>query len=189
MIDSFCFTPENAEKADVIVSRYPANRKQSALLPLLDLAQRQNGGWLPPSALRFLSETLDVPEIKVYEVASFYTMFNLKPVGQYHLQFCRTTPCWLRGAETIENAACRHLNAKMGETTQDGCFTLSRVECLGACVNAPVLQVNDDFYEDLTEATVVTLLDDLRQGRQPTVGTQVKRQTSAPLVGRCTLVS
>jgi NADH-quinone oxidoreductase subunit E len=189
MTDSFCFTPDNAETARVILSRYPANRKQSALLPFLDLAQRQNGGWLSPPVLRFLSETLEVPEIKVYEVASFYTMFNLKPVGRYHLQFCRTTPCWLRGAETLENAVFTHLNARIGETTPDGLFTLSRVECLGACVNAPVLQVNDDFYEDLTETTVITLLDDLAQGRQPTVGTQVKRQTSAPLVGRCTLVS
>ncbi|MFM7621868.1 MAG: complex I 24 kDa subunit family protein, partial [Alphaproteobacteria bacterium] len=123
MTDSFCFTPENAETARMILSRYPANRKQSALLPFLDLAQRQNGGWLSPPVLRFLAETLEVPEIKVYEVASFYTMFNLKPVGRYHLQFCRTTPCWLRGAESLERAVCNHLKANIGETTQDGGFT------------------------------------------------------------------
>jgi NADH-quinone oxidoreductase E subunit len=189
MTDSFCFTAENAEIAQTILSRYPGNRKASALLPFLDLAQRQNGGWLSPPVLGFLAETLGIPEIKVYEVASFYTMFNLKPVGRYHLQFCRTTPCWLRGALDIEKAVCTHLKARIGETTEDGLFTLSRVECLGACVNAPVLQVNDDFYEDLTETTILTLIEDLKDGRKPTVGTQVKRQTSAPLVGRCTLVS
>ena len=189
MTQTFAFNEHYALMAQDILKKYPSNRRGSALLPFLDLAQRQNGGWLSPPVLRFVADTLEIPEIKVYEVASFYTMFNLKPVGKYHVQLCRTTPCWLRGAADIEGAVCQHLGIKVGETTPDNQFTISRVECLGACVNAPVIQVNDDFYEDLNENTVLTLLNDLSAGKTITVGTQVKRQNSAPIAGRCALLT
>ena len=185
---TFAFTAENVAKANAIVAKYPKGKHQSALLPLLDLAQRQGGGWLPQVALDYVADFLSLAPIRVYEVATFYTMFNLKPVGRHHVQVCTTTPCWLRGSDEVLEA-CRHrLGIEVGETSADGKFTLSEVECLAACVNAPVVLVGEDFYEDLDAASTTRLLDALAAGKPFKAGPQVKRQTSAPISGAKTLV-
>ncbi len=185
---SFAFSPENLERAKAHIAKYPPGRQASAVLPLLDLAQRQQGGWLPRAAMDYVAEMLGMARIRVYEVASFYTMFNLRPVGRYLLQACTTTPCWLRGSDDVVAACERKLGIAMGETTPDGLFTLVEVECLGACVNAPVLQVNDDFYEDLDGPATETLLDALREGKPPPTGSVAGRHGSEPAGGRRTLV-
>ena len=184
---SFAFTAENLEKAAAHIAKYPAGRQQSAVLPLLDLAQRQSGGWLPNAAMHHVAEMLGMPRIRVYEVATFYTMFNLRPVGRYLLQACTTTPCWLRGSDDVVEACEKKLGIGIGGTTADGLFTLVEVECLGACVNAPILQVNDDFYEDLDGPSTEALLDALREGRPPPVGSLGGRRSSAPSNGKTTL--
>jgi NADH-quinone oxidoreductase subunit E len=158
------------------------------VLPLLWIAQGQHGGWLPRAAMDHVAQILEMPPIRVYEVATFYTMFNLRPVGRYLLQACTTTPCWLRGSDAVVQACERKLGIGVGGTTPDGLFTLVEVECLGACVNAPILQVNDDFYEDLDAPATDALLDALRNGRAPLPGSVVGRQGSEPVSGRTTLV-
>lgn len=183
----FIFTPENLAKAKTIIARYPEGRQQSAVMPLLDLAQRQSGGWLPQPTIRAVAELLSMPEIRVMEVASFYSMYNLKPVGRHLVQVCTTTPCWLRGSSDIMSACQSHLGIGHGETTADGQFTLIEVECLGACVNAPMMQINDDYYEDLTLETTKAVLDALRRGEKPKVGPQSSRQSSEPLGGASSL--
>ena len=167
---SFAFTPENLAQAKAHIAKYPPGRQASAVLPLLDLAQRQHGSWLPRAAMDDVAELLDMAPIRVYEVATFYTMFNLRPVGRYLLQVCTTTPCWLRGSDEIVAACQQKLGIGIGETTPDGHFTLVEVECLGACVNAPVIQVNDDFYEDLDGPATEKLLDALARGETPPPG-------------------
>merc|ERR1711963_1038028 len=147
----FEFTEQNKKRANAIMNNYPDGHKRAAVIPLLDLAQRQNGGWLPISAMHHVAEFIGMPRMRVYEVATFYTMFIRNPVGKYHLQLCTTTPCWLRGSDEILKVIKDKLDIKVGETTKDKMFTLSEVECLGACVNAPMIQINDDYYEDLTE--------------------------------------
>jgi NADH-quinone oxidoreductase E subunit len=184
---SFDFTDENLERAKAHIAKYPAGRQASAVLPLLDLAQRQHGGWLPRAAMDRVAELLGMAPIRVYEVATFYTMFNLRPVGRYLLQACTTTPCWLRGSEQVVSTCERKLNIGVGGTTPDGLFTLVEVECLGACVNAPVLQVNDDFYEDLDGPATEVLLDALRAGNVPPPGSAIGRHGSEPIGGRRTL--
>jgi NADH-quinone oxidoreductase subunit E len=148
-------------------------------MPLLDLAQRQNDNWVSKDAIETIAKILEMPEIKVYEVASFYTMYNLKPVGKYLLQFCKTTPCMLRGIDQIIKDCEKKLGITMDQTTADGLFTLKEVECLGACVNAPMVQINDDFVEDLTSENFLKIIDDLKSGRSFKVGSQVGRQCSA----------
>jgi NADH-quinone oxidoreductase subunit E len=184
---SFDFTDDNLERAKAHIAKYPAGRQASAVLPLLDLAQRQHGGWLPRAAMDRVAETLGMTPIRVYEVATFYTMFNLRPVGRYLLQACTTTPCWLRGSEQVVSTCERKLGIGVGGTTPDGLFTLVEVECLGACVNAPVLQVNDDFYEDLDGPATEVLLDALRVGKAPSPGSAIGRRGSEPVGGRTTL--
>ncbi len=179
--NAFAFTAANKKRADLIISRYPAGRQQSALLPLLDIAQRQNSNWLSKETLEYVAEYLNLPIVRVYEVASFYTMFNLKPVGENLVQLCCTTPCWLRGSDAVEDACKEHLGIGLGETTPDGKFTLMRVECLGACVNAPVVQINDDFFEDLDKQAIVSILQQIQDGRKPKTGSQIGRQFSAPV--------
>jgi NADH-quinone oxidoreductase E subunit len=188
MNETFAFTPQNQALADKIIARYPAGRQASAVLPLLDLAQRQVGGWLPRAAMDHVARILDMAPIRVYEVATFYTMFNLQPVGKYLLQVCRTTPCWLRGADKLTETCKRKLGIGLKQTTTDGKFTLVEVECLGACVNAPVIQVNDDLYEDLDPARLEVLLGKLARGEAPPAGSQIGRQGSAPVGGPTTLV-
>jgi len=185
--EHFEFSPENLEKAKAHIAKYPPGRQQSAVLPLLDLAQRQSGGWLPLAAMHTVAEMLQMPRIRVYEVATFYTMFNLRPVGRYLLQACTTTPCWLRGSDAVVAACERKLGIGVGGTSADGLFTLVEVECLGGCVNAPILQVNDDFYEDLDGPLTEALLDALRAGKPPPVGSLGGRRGSAPITGKTTL--
>ena len=178
---SFAFSAENLAKAKKIIAKYPAGRQASAVMPLLDIAQRQqDGNWVSIAAMNVIADMLQMPYIKVYEVATFYTMYNLAPVGKYLLQICRTTPCWLRGSDDVTAAICNHLNISMDETTQDGLFTAMEVECLGGCVNAPVVQINDDFYEDLDAKNIVTVLESLKAGKPLLMGSQIGRQTSAP---------
>ena len=185
--ESFAFTPENLEKAKAYIAKYPSGRQQSAVLPLLDLAQRQSGGWLPLAAMHAVADLLGMPRIRVYEVATFYTMLNLKPVGRWFLQACTTTPCWLRGSDDVVAACAKKLGVGIGGSTPDGLFTLVEVECLGACVNAPILQVNDDFYEDLDGLKTEALLDALRAGTPPPFGSVIGRQGSMAANGKTTL--
>jgi NADH-quinone oxidoreductase E subunit len=185
--EHFEFTPENLERAQTHIAKFPAGRQQSAVLPLLDLAQRQSGGWLPLAAMHHVAELLEMPRIRVYEVATFYTMLNLRPVGRYLLQACTTTPCWLRGSDAVVAACERKLGIGVGGTSEDGLFTLVEVECLGGCVNAPILQVNDDFCEDLDGPATEALIDALREGKAPPIGSAIGRQGSAPIKGKTTL--
>jgi NADH-quinone oxidoreductase E subunit len=185
--DSFEFTPENIEKAKHHIAKYPKGRQASAVLPLLDLAQRQSGNWLPRAAMDTVARILDMAPIRVYEVATFYSMFNLRPVGKHFFQICTTTPCWLRGSDEVVEACRRKLGIGIGETTADGQFSLTEVECLGGCVNAPIIQVNDDFYEDLDGTSTEALIDVLARGETPKPGTVIKRQNSAPVTGATTL--
>ena len=184
---SFAFTAENIAKAKAHIAKYPPGRQASAVLPLLDLAQRQHDNWLPRAAMDVVADMLGMARIRVYEVATFYTMFNLKPVGRHFFQICTTTPCWLRGSDEVVKACERKLGIGMGETTPDGAFTLTEVECLGACVNAPIIQVNDDFYEDLDGPATERLIDALKRGETPAPGSVTGRQTSAPEGGPKTL--
>jgi NADH-quinone oxidoreductase subunit E len=190
--DRFAFTAENDAQAKAIVGRYPPGRQHSAIIPLLDLAQRQVGaetetqGWLPIPVTEYVAKYLNMPYIRAYEVATFYTMFNLAPVGRFHVQVCGTTPCMLRGSDDLF-AACRAKGLKKGGTTGDGLFTLNEVECLGACANAPMVQINDDNYEDLTFETMTAILEALARGETPQPGPQVDRRTSCPEGGPTTL--
>jgi NADH-quinone oxidoreductase E subunit len=178
---TFEFSAENKAKIDPILQQYPKGRQASAILPLFDLAQRQCGGWLPQIAIEKVTEMLGVSVVRGYEVATFYTMFNLKPVGRYHVQICGTTPCMLRGSEELKKVCKRHLGIEEGQTTDDELFTVNEVECIGACVNAPALQINDDYFEDLTEETFLKLLEDLAAGKDVKPGSALGRQGSAPL--------
>jgi NADH-quinone oxidoreductase subunit E len=188
----FAFTAENEAKAKIIVARYPPGRQHSAIIPLLDMAQRQVGaetqtqGWLPTPVIEYIAAYLHMPYMRAYEVATFYTMFNLRPVGRYHVQVCGTTPCMLRGSDDVL-AACYARGMKKGGTTADGLFTLTEVECLGACANAPMVQINDDNYEDLTFESTAAVLDALARGETPKPGPQIDRQTSAPAGGPTSL--
>jgi NADH-quinone oxidoreductase subunit E len=190
--EGFQWTDENAKRAKEIISWYPEGRQASAVIPLLDLAQRQVGaetdtqGWLPIPVMEFVARELEMPYVRVLEVATFYTMFNLAPVGKFHVQVCGTTPCMLRGSDNLFKA-CAKRGLKKGNTTEDGLFTLTEVECLGACANAPMVQINDDNYEDLTEDSMAAILDALARGETPKPGPQVERQTSCPITGPTTL--
>jgi len=183
----FAFTAENEATAQRIIGKYPAGRQASAVIPLLDLAQRQNGGWLTLPTLDFVAAYLGMPPIRVYEVATFYTMFNLKPIGRHHVQVCTNLACWLRGSEEIVETCRRRLGVALGETTTDGLFTLSEVECLGACVHAPMMQIGDDYYEDLSPESTERILDALARGEQPKAGSQIGRQGAEPVGGLTSL--
>ena len=190
---SFAFSPEYKAKADMYIGRYPAGRQQSAVMALLDLAQRQVGaetqtqGWLPVPVIEYVANYLGMPYMRTYEVATFYTMYNLAPVGRYHVQVCGTTPCMLRGSDDII-AACKSRGLLKGATTPDGMFTLTEVECMGNCASAPMVQINDDNYEDLDHSSMTAILKDLAEGKQPKVGTQLPgRHTVEPYGGATTL--
>lgn len=183
----FAFTAENAKRAEAIVAKYPKGRQASAVMPLLDLAQRQNNGWLSRAAMDYIAEYLGMPPIQVYEVATFYTMYNLKPVGKHHVQVCTNLPCWLRGSDAVVASCRKTLGIDFGETTSDGLFTLAEVECLGACVNAPMIQINDDYYEDLDAESTRTILEALRAGGTPKPGSQSGRRSCEPKGGPTTL--
>ena len=177
--ESFAFTPENMDWAATQIAKYPEGRQASAVLPLLWQAQKQGEGWLSEPAIRCVADMLDMPYMRALEVATFYSMFNLSPVGKYFVQLCGTTPCWLRGADDLK-AVCRRQIGEPSDISEDGKLSWIEVECLGACVNAPMVQINDDFYEDLTADTFERLLEDLRHGRNVMTGPQNGRQASAP---------
>ena len=189
---AFAWSDENQTKRNEILGRYPKGREQSASLPLLDLAQRQVGaetetqGWLPVPVIEFVAREIGVPYMRVYEVATFYTMFNLGPVGRYHVQVCGTTPCMLAGSDDVL-AACRNRGLIKGSTTPDGLFTLTEVECLGVCANAPMVQINDDNYEDLDYDRTAAVLDALAKGERPEPGSTIGRRASCPKDGPTTL--
>ncbi|PTQ11661.1 NAD(P)H-dependent oxidoreductase subunit E [Sphingomonas oleivorans] len=184
----FQWSEANAEKVKEIIGRYPKGREHSAIMPLLDLAQRQVGaetntqGWLPIPVIEYVARQVDMPYIRALEVVSFYTMYNMVPVGRHHVQVCGTTPCMLRGSDDVL-AACKAKGLKKGATTADGLFTLTEVECLGACVNAPMVQINDDNYEDLTFESMTAILEALARGETPKPGPQIDRHRAAPVGG------
>ena len=187
-VDTFEFTPENMEQAKAIFARYPESRRQSATLPLLFLAQEQHGGWLPRAAMDHVAELIGVAKIRIYEVATFYDMYNTRPVGPIQVRVCTTTPCWLCGSDDIVRAAKDELECDIGESSPDGRFYLREFECLGACANAPVLWVDRDFYEDLDYPKTRELLAALKRGEVPTPGPQNGRMASMPIGGKTTLL-
>jgi NADH-quinone oxidoreductase subunit E len=187
----FSWTAENAAEAERIIGLYPPGRQASAIMPLLWLAQYQvrdmtGVAWLPVPVIEFVARQIGMPYIRAYEVASFYTMYNLKPIGRYHVQVCGTTPCMLRGSDDILKA-CKDKGLKKYGTTDDGLFTLTEVECLGACANAPMVQINDDNFEDLTYESMTAILEMLARGEEPTPGSQIGRKASCPEGGPTTL--
>ena len=188
---AFTWSADNEAKAKAHIAKYPEGRQQSAVMPLLDLAQRQNGGHLTVPVIEYVADYLSMPPVRAMEVATFYTMYMHKPVGQFHLQVCGTTPCWLRGSDDIFKALKDELGIGPGESTEDGMFTISEVECAGACVNAPVIAVNDDYFEDLTPETTIDIVRKLRSGELEGLkpGPQIDRQTSAPAGGPTTLTT
>jgi NADH-quinone oxidoreductase subunit E len=184
---SFAFTPENLEWAKARMAMYPAGRQQSAVIPILWKAQEQCGGWLPQKAMEATAELLGMAKIRVLEVATFYTMFNLSPVGKFNVQLCGTTPCVLRGADELKKV-CHKMIGEQNHVTADGLFSWTEVECLGACVNAPMVQINYDYYEDLTADSFSRILNDMSAGKTPKPGPQVDRLNSAPIGGQTTLL-
>lgn len=192
----FDFLPEMIPEIEAILAKYPSNRKQSGILPLLHLAQRQNGGWIPLSAMNKIAEILECKYITVYECATFYSMFNREPVGKYHIQVCTTTPCMIVGSDEILEALERHLGINCNETTSDGLFTLGTMECLGSCVNAPMFVLSDysnppdfsyDYYEDLTVEKAIEIVESLRKGVKPPHGPQNGRNNAMGIQGKTTL--
>jgi len=185
----FEFTPQNLERCKLIIANYPEGHERAALLPILDLAQRQHDGWLPISAMHAAGDLLNVPYMRVYEVATFYTMYNRNPIGKYHIQICTTTPCMLGGvgSEVILEAIKKNIGIDCGETTKDNMFTLNEVECLGACVNAPMVQINDFYYEDLKVEDMDEILNEIKAGKQPKTGPRNGRFSCEPLGGLTSL--
>lgn len=188
------FTFKDTAKVADILGRYPADRKQSAVMPLLDMVMRQTaaevkegGGWIPEAAMNEIARICEMPAIKVYEVATFYSMYILAPIGKYHIQCCTTTPCWLRGSAEIVKACEKNAGCHVGETSADRMFTISEVECLGACVNAPMVQINDEYYEDLTPERMTQIMDALRAGKEVPKGPQTGRRASMSAAGPTTL--
>ena len=179
----FEFKGEYLAEVERAIAKYPEGRQQSAVLTCLDQAQRQlhdEGHFVTDAAFNAIAKLLKMPRIRVEEVASFFTMINTSPVGKFHIQLCGTTPCMLRGAKELRKAVEKHLGIENGETTEDGQFTLTEVECLGACSNAPMVQINDDFFEDLTEETLLTIVDALKAGEPVNIGSQIGRSCSEP---------
>lgn len=183
IFQEFSFSKENEIKIKKALTKYPQGRQASAVKLCLDLAQRQCGGWLPKAAIETVGHVLSMPLMKVYEVATFYTMFNLEPVGKHFIRICKTTPCWLRGSDDLIQTCRSKLGIGVGEMTADGLFSLGEVECLGACVNAPMAQIGDDYYEDLTTESMGQLIDDLKVGKALKPGPQNQRHSSEPITG------
>ena len=174
----FNWSPENLKEIELIKSKYPKERIQSAVMPLLYLAQKQNDNWLSSECIEKISETLNMPKIRVAEVASFYSMFNLKPVGKNLVQICRTSPCWLRGSNKITNAICNSTKCDINQTSDDGMFTVVEVECLGACSNGPMIKINDEFYEDLNEKNTKEIIENIKNNKPNKIGSQIGRISS-----------
>lgn len=185
----FTFSPANLQAAEEHVAKYPEGRQGSAVIPLLHLAQRQNGGFLTLQTLDYVADYLSMPRIRVYEVATFYTMFKLRPVGRHYVEVCTNVPCWLRGSDEILAACRRKLGIGVGEMTADGAFGLAEAECLGACVNAPMMQIGDEYYEDLTPESTTAILDALARGEKPKPGSQIGRRGAEPAGGLTSLTT
>ena len=185
---TFKFSDENLKRKDEILKKYPENRKKSAIMPLLYLAQRQHHGWIPLVAIQYIADMLEVPYIKVYEVATFYTMYNLAPVGKYFVQVCTTTPCAIRGSGKIVEMCKKHISLKEGHLSEDKKSSWIEVECLGACVNAPMIQINDDYYEDLDEHSAKKIFQSFNDDSLPSIGSQKGRKGSEPIKDRLTLI-
>ena len=178
--NKFEWSENNFSEIKKIINKYPKGKQQSAVLPILDIAQRQNQGWLSKNAIEEVARTLSMSIIRVMEVVTFYSMFNLHPVGKNFIQICRTTPCWLRGSNKLLDVARKVTGCKLGETSQDNKFTLVEVECLGACCNAPMVQINDNYYEDLDETSFKDILQKLKNGNKTKSGSQIGRKCSEP---------
>jgi len=185
--EKFEFTPENLEWTKTELAKYPENRKDSCVMPFLHRAQEQNNGWISVPVMEYIADLLDMPYIRVHEVATFYTMYNLKPTGKHVIEVCTTTPCWLRGSDEVVKACKDELGIGFGETTDDGEFTLLEVECAGACVNAPVIAYAEEYYEDLNEDTTRAFIKAIKDGKTPEAGPQNGRFKSCPFGGPTSL--
>ena len=185
--DNFEFNSNNLDLAKKILSKYPADKMKSAVMPLLYLAQKQNDNWIPLSAMKYIAKFLGMPYIKVYEVATFYSMYNLKPVGKYFYQICTTTPCMLRGSNKLVEACKEKISENQNEISNDGNCSWVEVECLGACVNAPMAQINDDYFEDLNKQKLIEIIEQTKKNIKPRAGSYKGRLNSAPDNNRTTL--
>ena len=186
---SFEFSSENKIKIDEILKKYPDNKKKSAVMPLLYIAQRQNNNWIPLAAIQLIADMLDTAYIKVYEVATFYTMYNLAPVGKYFVQVCTTTPCMIRGSGKVVEMCKKHISEKQGHVNKDLDSSWIEVECLGACVNAPMVQINEDYYEDLNAEKAEKIFNSFKEGTLPKIGSQSGRRGSEPIQNRTALLN
>ena len=186
--DKFEFTLDNLEKVKKIIKKYPDGKQQSAVMPLLYLAQKQNNNWIPLSAIKYIGKLLEMPYIKVYEVATFYTMYNLTPVGNHLIQVCTTTPCMIRGAYKLVEACKEKISLNENELLKDKNCSWMEVECLGACVNAPMIQINDDYYEDLDKEKTLKIIDEILKGETPKPGSYRGRLNAEPENNRKTLL-
>ena len=186
--ETFEFSKPNLDAAEIILKKYPSDRKKSAVMAFLYLAQRQNQNWIPLAAMKYIAKYLDMPYIKVYEVATFYTMYNLAPVGKYFVQVCTTTPCAIRGSGKIVEMCKKHISEKEGHLSSDEKSSWIEVECLGACVNAPMIQINEDYYEDLDEDSVEKIFKSFKDDNLPKFGSQKGRKGSEPIKQRLTLL-
>ena len=186
--DSFEFNSKSLEAAKKIISNYPTGKQQSAVMALLYIAQRQNDNWIPLSAMKYIAKMLEMPYIKVYEVATFYTMYNLAPVGEYFFQVCTTTPCMIRGAYKLVDVCKKKISEKESEISENGKASWMEVECLGACVNAPMIQINDDYFEDLNEEKLEKIIDQINKNQKPKPGSYRGRLSSEPENIRKTLL-
>ena len=186
---SFEFSSENKIKIDEILKKYPDSKKKSAVMPLLYIAQRQNNNWIPLAAIQLIADMLDTAYIKVYEVATFYTMYNLAPVGKYFVQVCTTTPCMIRGSGKVVEMCKKHISEKQGHVNKELDSSWIEVECLGACVNAPMVQINDDYYEDLNAEKAEKIFNSFKEGTLPKIGSQSGRRGSEPIQNRTALLN
>jgi NADH-quinone oxidoreductase E subunit len=186
---SFEFSNENKIKIDEILKKYPDNKKKSAVMPLLYIAQRQNNNWIPLAAIQLIADMLETAYIKVYEVATFYTMYNLAPVGKYFVQVCTTTPCMIRGSGKVVEMCKKHISEKQGHVNKELDSSWIEVECLGACVNAPMVQINEDYYEDLNAEKAEKIFNSFKEGTLPKIGSQSGRRGSEPIQNRTALLN
>ena len=187
--DNFKFNEKSLNAAEKIISNYPKGKQQSAVMALLYIAQRQNNNWIPLSAMKYIAKLLDMPYIKVYEVATFYSMYNLAPVGKYFFQVCTTTPCMLRGAYELVDICKKKISKNESKLSKDGKSSWMEVECLGACVNAPMIQINDDYFEDLDKEKTEQILEMILNDKHPKAGSYKNRKNSEPQSGRTTLMN
>ena len=186
--EMFEFNSDSLKAAEIILAKYPKDKKQSAVMPLLYIAQRQNSNWIPLAAMKYIGKFLDMPYIKVYEVATFYTMYNLAPVGKHFIQICTTTPCMIRGAYKLVEACKEKISKNENELSKNKSCSWVEVECLGACVNAPMMQINDDYYEDLNKEKTLQILDEILKGKIPKPGSYRGRVNNEPEDNRKTLM-